>query len=52
MNRSVATSFQLPLILVLGLLLTAIAGAAFYGWVRFGSSIFLAMAENGLSWCL
>jgi hypothetical protein len=40
------------------LMVTALAGgglilllAAFLGWIVQGPEIFLAMAENGLSWC-
>ncbi|MBX3570204.1 MAG: hypothetical protein KF914_19230 [Rhizobiaceae bacterium] len=29
----------------------AILGLALAGWLRHGAGIFLAMAENGLSWC-
>jgi len=29
----------------------AVTGLAFAGWLRHGAGIFLAMAENGLSWC-
>jgi hypothetical protein len=29
----------------------AVTGLAFAGWSRHGAGIFLAMAENGLSWC-
>ncbi|WP_164491895.1 MULTISPECIES: hypothetical protein [unclassified Rhizobium] len=28
-----------------------LAGAAFAGWIVQGPEMFLAMAENGLSWC-
>lgn len=45
-------SIYLPLSIAAGLFLLGIGGAAFYGWVAYGSSIFLSMAETGLSWCL
>jgi hypothetical protein len=45
-------SLYLPLSIAAGLILLGIGGAAFYGWIAYGSSIFLAMAETGLSWCL
>jgi len=45
-------SLSLPLSIAAGLILLAVGGAAFYGWINYGSSIFLAMAETGLSWCM
>jgi len=41
-------------ILVLGAsagVLAAVTGAAFAAWIEHGANMFLAMAENGLSWC-
>lgn len=31
--------------------LSAATGAAFAAWGEHGSAMFLALAENGLSWC-
>jgi len=45
-------SLYLPLWIATGLILLGIGGAAFYGWLAYGSSIFLALAETGLSWCM
>lgn len=45
-------SLYLPLSIAAGLIVLGIGGAAFYGWITYGSSIFLAMAETGLSWCM
>ncbi|CAN7354924.1 hypothetical protein [Neorhizobium sp. LjRoot104] len=50
MDRTVEGS-PLPLITAVGLLLLGLGGVAFYGWLRFGSSILLTLGENGLSWC-
>ncbi|MBW6422701.1 hypothetical protein KX729_14685 [Rhizobium sp. XQZ8] len=47
-----SASLYLPLSIAAGLILLAVGGAAFYGWITYGSSIFLAMAETGLSWCM
>ncbi len=46
-----ATSYQLPALALAGLLFAAFCGAAFYGWMLYGSSMLLALGENGLSWC-
>lgn len=32
-------------------MLVALSTLAFAGWLEHGSSIFLSMAETGLSWC-
>ncbi|CDZ47520.1 Hypothetical protein NGAL_HAMBI1189_19650 [Neorhizobium galegae bv. officinalis] len=50
MDNSV-DSYRLPLIAALSLLLLGLGGIAFYGWLRFGSSILLTLDETGLSWC-
>ena len=47
-----SSSVALPLSIAAGLIVVGIGGAAFYGWLTYGSSIFLAMAETGLSWCM
>jgi len=51
MIGSLIASQRVPLIAAVGLLLLGISGAAFYGWVVYGSSILLGLGENGLSWC-
>ena len=51
MNQSRSADYSLPLIAVTSLVLLGTAGAAFYGWMRFGSSILLTLGESGLSWC-
>jgi hypothetical protein len=48
---STIDSYRLPLITALSLLLLGLGGIAFYGWLRFGSSILLTLDETGLSWC-
>jgi hypothetical protein len=45
-------SLYLPLSIAAGLVALGIVGAAFYGWLNYGSSIFLSLAETGLSWCI
>ncbi|MFB9951808.1 hypothetical protein ACFFP0_23410 [Rhizobium puerariae] len=52
MNRTSSASHNLPLAAAMGLLALGVSGAAFYGWLRFGSSILLSLGETGLSWCL
>ena len=34
-----------------GSLAALATGLALAGWMRHGASMFLALAENGLSWC-
>lgn len=51
MIGSLVTSQRAPLIAAVSLLLSGIGGAAFYGWLLYGSSILLTLGENGLSWC-
>jgi hypothetical protein len=51
MDRIATDGYRLPLITAASLLLFALAGATFYGWLAFGSSILLTLGENGLSWC-
>ncbi|WP_185927867.1 hypothetical protein [Pseudorhizobium endolithicum] len=46
------TPHRLPLIALAMLGGAGIVAGAFYGWMRFGSSILLTLAENGLSGCL
>lgn len=48
---STLDGYRLPLITALSLLLLGVGGIAFYGWLRFGSSILLTLDETGLSWC-
>lgn len=31
--------------------MSAATGLAFAGWMEHGAGMFLALAENGLSWC-
>ncbi|CDN48332.1 hypothetical protein [Neorhizobium galegae] len=50
MNSTIET-YRLPLIAAVSLLLLGFGGVAFYGWLRFGSSILLTLGETGLSWC-
>jgi len=47
-----SASLALPLSIAAGLTVVGVGGAAFYGWLTYGSSIFLAMADTGLSWCM
>ncbi len=34
-----------------GTLAFLVLSAAFVGWIKYGSGIFLSLAESGLSWC-
>lgn len=41
-----------PLLLAAGaLVLSAVTGLAFAGWLDSGARIFMAMAETGMAWC-
>lgn len=44
--------YRLPLLLAAVLVATGLTAAAFYGWMTFGSTMLLTLAENGLSGCL
>lgn len=44
--------YRLPLLLAAALVATGLTVAAFYGWMKFGSTMLLTLAENGLSGCL
>lgn len=48
---SIIETYRLPLLAAASLLLLGLGGIAFYGWLRFGSSILLTLGETGLSWC-
>lgn len=50
-QNTVITSYRFPAVAAGSLLLLGIVGSAFYGWLQFGSSILLSLAETGLSWC-
>ena len=52
MQHSLDTGHKLPLFAAISLIFVILTGAAFYGWLRFGSSMLLSFAESGLSWCL
>ncbi|MBP2461519.1 MULTISPECIES: hypothetical protein [unclassified Rhizobium] len=47
-----APSLRLPVFLIAALAAMLIGALAFVGWAQHGSSIFLAMAEGTLSWCM
>jgi len=51
MDRIATDGYRLPLIAAVSLFGLGLAGASFYGWLAFGSSILLTLGENGLSWC-
>lgn len=51
MDRIATDGYRLPLITAVSLFVLGLAGATFYGWLAFGSSILLALSESGLSWC-
>ncbi|WP_162894868.1 hypothetical protein [Rhizobium terrae] len=51
MNQSMSAGLRLPLVAAVSLLLLALGGVAFFGWLRFGASILLTLGETGLSWC-
>jgi hypothetical protein len=43
---------RLPLIALAVLGGAGLVAGAFYGWMQFGSTMLLTLAENGLSGCL
>ncbi|HEX2147728.1 MAG TPA: hypothetical protein VHG11_08775 [Pseudorhizobium sp.] len=52
MEQALSSGYRLPLFLLGALLLTGLSAAAFYGWIMYGSSMLLTLAQNGLSGCL
>lgn len=52
MEQELRYQSRLPLLLLGAAVFLGLSGAVFYGWVQHGSSIFLTLTENGLSWCL
>jgi hypothetical protein len=44
-------NLHLPLLLLAGLVLLALLLAGMGGWLAYGSTMLLATAETGLSWC-
>ncbi|WP_158693405.1 hypothetical protein [Neorhizobium alkalisoli] len=51
MNANATNAHRVPIIAAASLLFLGLGGVVFYGWLRFGSSIVLALDESGLSWC-
>ncbi|WP_281976870.1 hypothetical protein [Pseudorhizobium flavum] len=45
-------SHRLPFYALTILVGVAVSGAAFYGWMRYGSDMLITLGENGLSGCL
>jgi hypothetical protein len=43
---------RLPLLVLAVIAGALVVGAAFYGWMQFGSTMLLTLAETGLSGCL
>ncbi|WP_198539669.1 hypothetical protein [Rhizobium sp. LCM 4573] len=52
MEQDLTSRSRLPLFLLGAAAFIGLSGAVFYGWVQQGSSIFLTLVENGLSWCM
>jgi len=47
-----AVTFRFPLVLAGFLLVMGVTILCVAGWLRYGSEIFLTMAQTGMSWCL
>lgn len=47
-----ASTLRLPLMIAGWLMASALLILCLAGWLRYGSEIFIAMAETGMSWCL
>lgn len=47
-----ATSLRLPLALAGFMLATGLLILCVVGWLKYGSEIFITMAETGMTWCL
>jgi hypothetical protein len=52
MEQELTSQSRLPLFLLGAALFLGLSTAVFYGWIQHGSSIFLTLAESGLSWCM
>ena len=51
MDPDTTNAHRVPIIAIASLFFLGLGGMAFYGWLRFGSSIMLVLDEGGLSWC-
>jgi hypothetical protein len=51
MDQVSPTAYRLPIALLAALAVTSLVAVTFYGWVSYGSSILLTLAETGLSNC-
>jgi hypothetical protein len=51
MQQNPSHKSNLPVALVLGLGASVLSVFVFLGWVKYGSSIFMAAGEAALSWC-
>ena len=52
MDQLSPSPHRLPIALLSGLAATGLAAAAFYGWLKYGSSMLLTLGEAGLPGCL
>ncbi len=51
MELNSTRDWHLPLVVLAAMAGAGLIGAAFYGWMNFGSAMLLTLAENGLSGC-
>lgn len=52
MEQVFSSNHRLPLTLLVALSVVGALGAAFYGWIAYGSSMLLTLGEAGLPGCL
>jgi hypothetical protein len=50
--QTISPSLRLPALLIALLVAILIGVLGVIGWAKYGSSIFLAMAEGTLAWCM
>jgi hypothetical protein len=50
--QTISPSLRLPALLIASLAAILIGVFAIVGWAQYGSSIFLAMTEGALAWCM
>jgi hypothetical protein len=50
--QTISPSLRLPALLIASLAALLIGVLGVIGWSQYGSSIFLAMAEGTVSWCM
>lgn len=52
MDHTSPAAHRLPIVLLVALVVTGLAAAAFYGWMKYGSTMLLTLEETGLSGCV